>query len=123
MLPSLKKQLIVTSIQGTRWVSHEVETPKVHLENLLIMLTFTNGQVELPCNATMRKEKSQLEGIRREPCDLKLLIYQAIRYDIMRYTVPCSLALENASILMPEAITQIESAIRSISKAHYCGIQ
>ena len=34
----------------------------------------------------------------------------------MGYTVPCSLALESASLLMPEAITQIESAIRTISK-------
>ena len=34
----------------------------------------------------------------------------------MRYTVPCSLALESASLLMPEAITQIESAIRTTSK-------
>ena len=34
----------------------------------------------------------------------------------MRYTVPRSLALESASLLMPEAITQIESAVRTISK-------
>ena len=80
------------------------------------MLTFTNEQVELPYNVTMKKEKSQLEGIRREDCNLKLLIYQAICYEIMRYTVPCSLALESASLLRPEAITQIESVIRTISK-------
>ena len=34
----------------------------------------------------------------------------------MRCTVPCSLTLESASLLMPEAITQIESAVRTISK-------
>ena len=34
----------------------------------------------------------------------------------MRYTVPCSLALESASVLILEAITQTESAKRTISK-------
>ena len=102
--------------EGKRWVSVHVEALKVHLENLPVTLTFTNEQVELPYNATMQKEKSRPEGIRREACDLKLLIYQAIRCGITRYTVSCSLALESASLLVPEAITQIESAIRSISK-------
>ena len=117
MLPSLKNQLIVTSVQKVQdGFSHQVEALKVHLENLPVMITFTNEQVELPCNATMQKEKSRLEGIRREASDLKLFIYQAIRFDIMRYTVPCSLALESASLLMPKAITQIGSAKRTISK-------
>ena len=51
------------SSEGTRWVSHQVEALKVHLENLPVMLTFTNEKVYLPYNATMQKEKSQLEGI------------------------------------------------------------
>ena len=34
----------------------------------------------------------------------------------MRYTVPCSFALESASLLMPEAIIQTELAVRTISK-------
>ena len=61
--------------EGTRWVSNQVEALKVHLENLPVMLTFTNEQVELPYSAKMQKEKSRLEGIRREACNLKLLIY------------------------------------------------
>ena len=117
MLPSLRRQFIVTNVQKVQvGLAIRFKHSKVHLENPLVMLTFTNEQVEFPYNATMQKGKSRLESIRREACDLKLLIYQAIRYDIMRYTVPCSLALESASLLMPEAITQIESAIRTISK-------
>ena len=106
--------------ESTRWVSHQVETLKVHLENLPVMLTFTNEQLKLLHNATMQKEKSQLEVIRREACNLKVLIYQAICYDIMRYTVPCSLAVESASQLMPEAITQID---KNHFRARYCDIQ
>ena len=79
------------------------------------MLTFTNEQVESLYNATMQK-KSQLNGIRTEASNLKLLIYQAIRHNVMRYTAPRSLALESASLLMPKAIPQTESAIRTISK-------
>ena len=101
--------------EGTRWVSHQVKALKVHLENLPVMLTFTNEQMKFPYNATMQKEKSRLEGIRREACNLKYLFYPAIPYD-MRYTVSCSLALGSTSLPMPEAITQIESAIRTISK-------
>ena len=37
----------------------------------------------------------------------------------MRYTAPCSLALGSASLLMPEAITQTESMLRTISKLAY----
>ena len=58
------------------------------------MLAFSNDQVEFPYNAMMRKEVARIEGIRREASDLKLLLYQALRRDVMAYTVPCSLILE-----------------------------
>ena len=64
----------------------------------------------------MEKEKSELESVRREVSNLKLLTYQAVCCDVMRYTVPCSVALESASLPILEAITQTESAIRTISK-------
>lgn len=82
------------------------------------MLAFTNEQTEQPYNATMRKEKSRLEGIQREASNLLLLIYQFVRKDIMAYTVPCSVTLEKVNLLMPEAITTIESTITTISKLH-----
>ena len=72
--------------------------------------------MEVPYNATIKKEKSKLEGIRRDASNLVLLIYQAIRRDVMAYTVPCSLTLEKVSLLMPEAITTLETAIKTISK-------
>ena len=101
---------------GTRWVSHQLTAISIHLRNLPTMLAFSNEQVEMPYNNTMKKEKARMEGIRKDASSLQLLIYQAVRYDIMAYSVPCSLTLEKSSLLMPEAITSIETAISTLLK-------
>ena len=64
----------------------------------------------------MPKEMYRIEVIRREASDLKLLLYQALRKDIMAYTAPCSLILEKVTLVMPEVITAIERAIRTLLK-------
>ena len=79
------------------------------------MLAFSHEQAEVPYNATIRKEMTRIEGIRREASNLKLLLYQALRRDIMAYTGPCPLILEKVTLIMPEAITAIERAIRTLS--------
>ena len=80
------------------------------------MLVFFNEQVEVPYNAMMCKEMARIGGIRREASNLKLLLYQALRRDVMAYIVPCSLILEKVTLVMPEAITAIERAIKILSK-------
>ena len=65
------------------------------------MLSFTNEQIELPYNPTMKKEKARLEGIRRESSSIKLLIYQAVKRDVIAYRVPCSLTLEKIDLILP----------------------
>ena len=76
---------------GTRWVSHQITALDVHLKNLRVMLAFSNEQAEVPYNTTICKEMTRIEGIGREASDLKLLLYQALRRDIMAYTGPCPL--------------------------------
>ena len=68
----------------------------------------------------MRKEMARIEDIRKEASNLKLLLYQALRRDMMAYTVPCSLILEKVTLVMPEAIPAIERAIRTLSKILPC---
>ena len=87
----------------------------MHLKNLRVMLAFSNEQAEVPYNTTICKEMTRIEGIGREASDLKLLLYQALRRDIMAYTGPCPLILEKVTLVMPEAITAIERAIRTLS--------
>ena len=82
------------------------------------MLSFSNEQIELPYNQTMKKEKERLEGVRREASSLKLLIYQAVKRDVIAYLVPCSLTLEKIDLIMPEAITAIETAQKTVEKLH-----
>ena len=53
---------------------------------------------------------------RREASDSKLLLYQALRRNVMAYTVICSLILEKVTLVMPKAITAIERAIKTLSK-------
>ena len=101
--------------RGTRWVSHQVTALDVHLKNLRVMLAFSNEQAEVPYNTTICKEMTRIEGIGREASDLKLLLYQALRRDIMAYTGPCPLILEKITLVMPEAVTAIERAIRTLS--------
>ena len=77
--------------EGTWWVSHQFKVLKVRLENLPVMLhSQMKSGIALQCNNV--KKKSQLEGVRRETSNLKLLIYQVISCDTKRCTVPCSLA-------------------------------
>ena len=81
------------------------------------MLTFSNEQVDTPCNATMKKEKARIEGIHKNASDLKLLVHQALRNDIMAYSVSCSLTLEKSALLiMPDAITTIQSTFSTLAK-------
>ena len=80
------------------------------------MLVFTNEQIGTPYNNTMKSKRSCLEEIRKAACNLPLLLYQCLQYDVLTYVVPCSLALEKVSLLLPEAITTIETALHTISK-------
>ena len=52
----------------------------MRLKNLKVMPAFSNEQVKVHCNATMRKEMARIEGIRKEASDLKL--YQALKREI-----------------------------------------
>ena len=102
--------------EGTRWITHQLAAIDVHMSNLATILEFTNEQIEIPYNSTMKSEKSCLEGIRKAACNLPLLLYQCLRHDVLAYEVPCSLALAKVSLLLPEAITIIETALHTISK-------
>ena len=64
----------------------------------------------------MKNEKSRLEGIRKEASNLLLLLYQFLRRDVMAYITPCSLTLEKTLLLLPEAITSIETTLHTASK-------
>ena len=67
LLTVLKKTALRhKSLEGTSWISYQVEALKLHLENLSVMLTFTNEQVKLLYNAIMQKEMFGLEGIREK---------------------------------------------------------
>ena len=101
---------------GTRWLHHQQIAIDTHLRNLKIMLSFSNEQIELPYNQTMKKEKERLEGVRHEASSLKLLIYQAVKRDVIAYLVPCSLTLEKIDLIMPEAITAIETAQKKVEE-------
>ena len=43
-------------------------------------------------------------------------MYQCLWHDVLAYVLPCSLALEKVSLLLPEVITTIETALCTISK-------
>ena len=88
----------------------------VHLENLKVMFAFSNEQVEVPCNTMMCKEMTRIECIRRQASNLKLLLYQALRMDIMAYTVPCSLTSEKVTLVMPEPITALKRQNKPFQK-------
>ena len=88
----------------------------VHLKNLKVMLAFSNEQVEVPFNAMMCKEMTRTERIRRQASNLKLLLYQALRRDILAYTVPCSLISEKVTLVMPEPITALKRQYKPFQK-------
>ena len=75
----------------------------------------TNEQIETPYNNTMKSERSRLEGIRQAACNLPLLFYWCLWLSVLVYAFPCSLVLEKVSLLLPEAITTIETALHAIS--------
>ena len=52
--------------EGTRWVSHQITALDVHLNNLKVVFTFSNELVEVPYNATMRKEMKKRLKISKE---------------------------------------------------------
>lgn len=81
---------------GTCWLHHQHIAINTHLRNLKTMLSFSNEQIELPYNQTMKKEKERLEGVRCEASSIKLLICQAVKH-VIAYLMPCSLTLEKST--------------------------
>ena len=71
------------------------------------MLAFTNEKIETPDHNTNKSEiiKENRECIRKTACNLSLLLYHCLRYDVLAYVVPHYLTLEKESLLLPEAIT------------------
>ena len=77
-----KRRYRYKRLTGTRWLHHQEIAIDTYLQKLQTMLSFTNEQIELPYNQTIEKEKTRLEGIRREASSIKFLIYQAAKSDV-----------------------------------------
>ena len=82
--------------KGTRWVT---------LHNLVTMIRFNNS--------TMKSERFSIEGIRKAACNLPLQMCQCLQRYVLVDVIPCSLALEKVSLLLPEAIPTTETALNN----------
>ena len=101
---------------GVRWVAHQVDSTSSFLRNLPILLGFLNHQIATPYNKTMKDVKSTLEGHLKAASKLEILIYLAIRQDILAYLSPFSQTLESERLLAPGAITAMINAQNTMSK-------
>ena len=101
---------------GTRWVSHQSLAVDVCLFNFSVLFGYLNEQILNPYNLTMRKEKSRLEGIRNQMSNLKVFLFNFIKMDILEVIKPLSLTLEKINLIVPEAITIIESVFLKLDK-------
>ena len=75
------------------------------IHNLVTMMRFNNS--------TMKSERFPTEGIRKAPCNLPLQMCQCLQCYVLVDVIPCSLALEKVSLLLPEAIPTTETALNN----------
>ena len=101
---------------GTRWVWHQSLAVDVFLFNVSVLFGYLNEQILSLYNLTMRKEKSRLEGIRNQMSNLKVFLFNFIKMDILEAIKPLSLTLDKINLIVPEAITIIESVFLKLDK-------
>ena len=94
---------------GTCWVAHQSDVLDSFLSNLACSLGHLNNQISDPYNATMKRE-----GVLSDCSDLEILVFQAVKIDVICLIKPTSLILEKLSLILPEAIATITVTIKKI---------
>ena len=84
---------------GTRWVEHQVDYLQSYNFNLPVFIAFLNQQISQPHNASMRKIKSTLEGIRNDLCNVDVILFNAAKQDVLSIIQPFSKILQDKSLL------------------------
>ena len=64
----------------------------------------------------MTKEGPRLEGVLSDCSDLVILVFQAVKIDVIRLIKPTSLIMEKLSLILPEAIATISVTLKKIRK-------
>lgn len=101
---------------GTRWVEHQAANINAYGHNLPILIGFFDQQISNPHNASIKKVKSTLEGLRSNICQTERIIFCGVKEDVLSIVQPLSKVLQENSLILPALITCCSKTLKSIKK-------
>ena len=97
-------------------MEHQWEAIETSLSNLPVYLGFLNQQMDTPHNQTMKREGARLKGMEKKARVTNIILYQALKHDILSLILPCSKVQQSNGLLMPELLTIISSTVSTLRK-------
>ena len=97
-------------------MEHQLEVIETSLSNLPVYLGFLNQQMVAPHNQTMKREGAKLKGMEKKARVTSIILYQALKHNILSLILPCSKVLQGSSLLTPELLTIITSTVSTLRK-------
>ncbi|XP_041364478.1 uncharacterized protein LOC121379880 [Gigantopelta aegis] len=110
------KPLKYKRASGTLWVANQVDSLNSYLSNLPILLAFLHQQIQSPYNSRIKDAKPVLEGHLKATLWLELLLYMAVKHDLLVYLSPFTQLVEKNLLLAPETLSSMKSAMQVISR-------
>ena len=101
---------------GTRWVKHQVDALDSSIKNLPIFLGFATQQTSDPYTQQIKDCKAKLQGLLTDNSDIKNIVFNTIKVDILSVLCPVSKILQESNLLVPQPITVCSSAIETVKK-------
>ena len=101
---------------GTRCVEHRVSALDSHLDNLPILIGFSDQQIRAPHNDTINKLVSTLQGIRKSRANTTSLIFNAVKLDILAILCPMSMVLQDTVLLSPQFLTTCQMTVDNVNR-------
>ena len=95
---------------------HPIAALECHLHNLPILIGFCDQQIKQLHNQTMKKLVPVLEGIRKDIEDMKSLLFNSVKLDIVNLLQPMIQILQNMSLISPTFITTCEVTIHNVKR-------
>jgi hypothetical protein len=97
-------------------VEHRVSALDSHLDNLPILIGFSDQQIRAPHNDTINKLVSTLQGIRKSRANTTSLIFNAVKLDILAILCPMSMVLQDTVLLSPQFLTTCQMTVDNVNR-------
>ena len=103
------------SVSEIHWIANQIDSLNSYLCNFPILLAFLDQQIQFPYKK-MKTSKAVLQGHLKSTLWLELLVFMAVKQDLLLYLSPFAQLSEKKLLLAPETLSSMKSALQVISR-------